>query len=529
MFYIERSTAVHFFFLLFFNMSSTELDLLTLLPTEDRNYILSLLSHTDILRVSACNHSLRCTIRNDKLLWQALYKHEFLSGVYCKEEWDFVFWCIRTNPNTTSIPAKRSDVIKNVDWYDVYRRRVITEYNWRHGYSNTTEIDINWYNSYGETVNIIRVRTSATGIFFMHIYMNNRSRKYWYSVECTAYPDLKQLGNKTEKPTFSALRKRALLENNDTTEQQQQYHLPVIHHMGDHYIVGTLQYIQSNESQAMTISYRGSDEKNAYVTVDIPQHTEIRLLDGKWALLSDGYPKRVGDSFANIEIVDLENVIKHSGFINDVWEVACFYETTDKSALVKKDDASCIEWALHQFSSASPYKQLRNGWFYLPEIRSDDPIEVCVLHPSRVMIAFYEYVEETYDCCSNIGTDSYTGHRIAMADGCLPVPLLKAGLKSHLGSDSMIYCDESFNDDQMMHFPGMTNYKHVIRNLYSISVDKSGKQIMYLVDIDKKTVVRTLGKLASPFQQIYYLITGKVTNSLSERPRLLEIEDYGAL
>jgi hypothetical protein len=41
----------------------------------------------------------------------------------------------------------------------------------------------------------------------------------------------------------------------------------------------------------------------------------------------------------------------------------------------------------------------------------------------------------------------------------------------------VIYCYESFSNAQMIWFPGMLRYDHIIGSLYSIEVDRDGKKI----------------------------------------------------
>jgi hypothetical protein len=65
-----------------------------------------------MIRLSACYRLLKDIIRNNKAIWKELYKRDFLSGAYRKEEWEFTFWCVRTDPNITTMLTRRTDVIK---------------------------------------------------------------------------------------------------------------------------------------------------------------------------------------------------------------------------------------------------------------------------------------------------------------------------------------------------------------------------------------------------------------------------------
>jgi hypothetical protein len=115
-----------------FDLLCKSLVLLPALPIDNQNNIFSLLSHTDILRLSACYHFLRKTIFNDNLFWKALYKDKFLSGAQYVEEYDFVLWCVRTNPKAPNkLLVRKMKMLENLDWYNIYCRRVIMENNWR--------------------------------------------------------------------------------------------------------------------------------------------------------------------------------------------------------------------------------------------------------------------------------------------------------------------------------------------------------------------------------------------------------------
>lgn len=67
-------------------MSSANLDLLTLFPSQDHNYILILFNYTEVIRLGTCCRLLKDIIQNDKVFWKELYKQDFLSGAYQKKE-----------------------------------------------------------------------------------------------------------------------------------------------------------------------------------------------------------------------------------------------------------------------------------------------------------------------------------------------------------------------------------------------------------------------------------------------------------
>jgi hypothetical protein len=72
------------------NLICKLLVILTALLAYDQSYIFGLISHTDILCLSACCYILRKAICNDNLLWKEIYRYKFLFDVQYAEEYDFV-------------------------------------------------------------------------------------------------------------------------------------------------------------------------------------------------------------------------------------------------------------------------------------------------------------------------------------------------------------------------------------------------------------------------------------------------------
>ncbi|KAI8057964.1 hypothetical protein BDF22DRAFT_739369 [Syncephalis plumigaleata] len=279
-------------------MSRTLLDILTTLTFRERNYILSLLDHTEIIRLSACNHSLREIVCNNNVLWRKLYKCHFLSGAYRTKEWEFVFWCFRTDPNTISVPARRSDVVNNVDWYNTYRRRIATENNWRHSYSNTTEMDIEMGNEEGKS-GVTATYISATCVTLSYN-------------DCESIRHTSDLKHDAYKTIF----------------------------LNGHYVIGCKRDDQQSETtRTAALLSRGSKDKSTYVAIDIPPNIKIKTINGKWALLCDISTENYRPKYAKITMLDMENAIKHSSSIDDVWDATCFYETNDRSAMVTQRDS----------------------------------------------------------------------------------------------------------------------------------------------------------------------------------------------
>ncbi|KAI8058002.1 hypothetical protein BDF22DRAFT_730749 [Syncephalis plumigaleata] len=328
-------------------MSLTLSDILTTLTFRERNYILSLLNYIEL-------------------------------------EWEFVFWCFRTDPNTISIPARRSDVVNNVDWYNTYRRRIATENNWRHGYSNTTEMDLKW-------------SLMFSWVIIMQLELKKRS-------------------NKAEPHELSL-------------------YCPMLTRYG-----------------------------------------------------------------ANITVLDMESATKHSGFIDDIWDATCFYETNDESAIVytvifKKDDKGRIEWALHQFSGTSQVNRIRSGWFYVAAIFFTGPKKVYAIDQSQVVLEFSNDKGRVFQIIvhsvASSGQSDEPHNTPWLKYGGLPIPLLKAGLKCDY-SKPMIFYSKPFSDDQSMQFSDFSHYRHVIGSLYCIVEGGYKQEKVYLVDIDKKEIVRKI-------------------------------------
>jgi hypothetical protein len=95
---------------------------------------------------------------------------------------------------------------------------------------------------------------------------------------------------------------------------------------------------------------------------------------------------------------------------------------------------------------------------------------------------FYHYV--IHSVASSDQGDTLK-NRIDFSNGRLPIPLLTVGFKC-LGSKSIIYCDDSFNADQIIQFSGIIGCKHISESLYGIDTNTDYKYVVYLMDIYKK-------------------------------------------
>jgi hypothetical protein len=76
----------------------------------------------------------------------------------------------------------------------------------------------------------------------------------------------------------------------------------------------------------------------------------------------------------NITVVDLDHTSQCIGSIDEIWNVVCFHEVNDISAIVytagiTNDNGSvCLYWTLYEFTNTTSVKELRSGWFDPPDI-----------------------------------------------------------------------------------------------------------------------------------------------------------------
>jgi hypothetical protein len=236
----------------------------------------------------------------------------------------------------------------------------------------------------------------------------------------------------------------------------------------------------------------------------------------------------------------MENNIKYSNYIDDGWHTACFYETNDKLAIIytaklRGYDNRCFKWALHQFSGASQYKQLRSGWFYLPGRPIERSFTVSTIQQPQVIIDYYGY-SYNYDknnrqcvihSVVSSGQSDTPQNKFHIIDGRLPIPLLKANLE-YSCHDFFVYCSEYLSNDDSIHFPGLFGYNHIIGNLYSIKIiDDEIKT--YLVDIDKKKILCSLSKPSSELEENRYSLIEEIAMMALDESYRMVMKEYGAL
>jgi hypothetical protein len=300
-------------------LSPRLLSLLFALTENDKYQFYNLLGYTGLVRLNACCRCLKAAIRNNSTLWNRLYKQHFLSSLYHEKELDFVFWCIRTDPlaintptseqrekssnrlswhynnfrqmtigkikqlvhsnraTTASIPKRRKDLLNNVNWYHIYRRRVTTENNWRYGYSNNTII----MNHLSNTKTLVPIFLSkfTDALIRGSRYESDKPIEYYYHLKCSAYLDPKYpYKGKHRRSSSKSFNVTALQRNSENIDFGE---FPII---GDHYIVTTFKATpDNNDKHTMAIFSRGHTGMTD--TLDLPASSSIKEVRGKWALL----------------------------------------------------------------------------------------------------------------------------------------------------------------------------------------------------------------------------------------------------
>jgi hypothetical protein len=162
----------------------------------------------------------------------------------------------------------------------------------------------------------------------------------------------------------------------------------------------------------------------------------------------------------------MEDVVKRSDYIKGFWRMAYFYETNYESATVytarfKGWNYLHLEWALHQFSGTSELKKFQGSRFVWTGAFDSSLVEVYAIHKSRVVITLSDkYVYERYHYVIHSMASSSqrnTPRNIIKFDNAqLPISALKSGLKC-FGPEFVVYCDEPFDDDQIIHSWGFVD------------------------------------------------------------------------
>jgi hypothetical protein len=261
------------------NLLYKPLVILTALPPDDKSSIYDAIGHKELVGLSACCRTLRVFILSDKQLWRVLYVKKFLSGAQYNREYEFILWCIRTNQESPTSPTRRMDILKNVDWYDVCRRRITTESNWRNDYSNIAYVDLKPSGKTRKHPSDFNVECiMATGVIIKRVSRSNNSEfTHYYNLNLQAHPDLKQHHDVTSCFRLHASPNMTLLNKGDNTDEYNSIT------MGDHYIVAKHKTDVENDEETLSIFTRGHGDRLA--TINIPKDNHIYEVNGRWALL----------------------------------------------------------------------------------------------------------------------------------------------------------------------------------------------------------------------------------------------------
>jgi hypothetical protein len=74
----------------------------------------------------------------------------------------------------------------------------------------------------------------------------------------------------------------------------------------------------------------------------------------------------ISANIENITVVDLDHTSQCIGSIGKIWNIACFHEVNDISAIVytagmtRRDSDARFYWALYQFTNTASVKQLKS-------------------------------------------------------------------------------------------------------------------------------------------------------------------------
>ncbi|KAI8056833.1 hypothetical protein BDF22DRAFT_668177 [Syncephalis plumigaleata] len=510
------------------------------LPAHDRNYTLSLLSHTDLVQLSVCCRLLRNVIRNDIVLWREVYRRKFLSDAYYKKEWEFVLWCIRTTADNSNKSQRRMAMLKGIDWYDIYRRRVATENSWRFGNATITHIDLELRACLRDMERLRHVyvhSTSATGVLLKEKYYDNSDNELvaYYNLEYLAHLDLEQFNGKTDGRSLSVA-SNAILQRRGSNASVDYSH-PVL---GDHYIVARQTKGTKHQQPSMAVFSHGHDAKLGII--DVSHESRIVEVSGKWALLVECSQELSHQNeyvYANITVVDMDHGVKYPSVVDGTWNAVCFHETNDATAtvytsrLVKNTMGNRLEWALYRFSSKCSMKRIQSGWFSLPEFFLPNIKEVYPLHQSQVVVELFHLrgIEYIIHSVASSGQGNMPKNTFRIYDKGIPLPLLQEGLRCPASSTANIYCDHPVDDSQFLRIPGVFSYRHIIGNLYCIRTCQDTGLVIHLVDITTKDIIRTISNPDELNLWRQCLMTGPITQHkmTGTDNAMLIMQSHGAL
>jgi hypothetical protein len=178
-------------------------------------------------------------------------------------------------------------------------------------------------------------------------------------------------------------------------------------------------------------------------------------------------------------------------------------------------------------------KELRTGWLYFPGLLEPQIKEIYPLEQPQIVVKLVTIFSSTHYIIHSVASSGQCDtpqNTIELPDGYMPIPLLQKGFKCPMAFCGTIHLDYSFDDDQILRFPNAFEYQHIIGSLYCIKTNSRYSPNIYLVDIEKKKIIRTLSNAGEGEIRDGCLMTGMLTRlSIDAHTDWLTIREYGAL
>ncbi|KAI9598804.1 hypothetical protein BDF19DRAFT_431457 [Syncephalis fuscata] len=348
--------------------TSKLLKLASYLPPQDFDRFMFYLEDAMIELSSTCR-LLNEKIKSISILWQHYYCRHFLTGPYKAKEWDFVYCCARDRFSANDVPIESAKLLDRLDWYDVYRRRIITEHNWRHGYSRTIDIsrfDIA-YNNLATSWNL-----NGTAILFPiafngsdsdedekeyndYDYGNEEDQRIAIIESGVFAPDMQD--NKSS--AIPGIHSDPLLSIIDVDNS---YSRPKAM-LSDRFFISS--YVSASST---IVNVYARKSYKLWYTINLPYNSCCVAVSGQWLLvLSNNEPL---NKATRLLVYDLENNQKQVKVLDNALHHACIYDATCHSAVIYtakilNRNNGVIEWTLYQFSNNTSIQQLHRGQFKL--------------------------------------------------------------------------------------------------------------------------------------------------------------------
>ncbi|KAI9591631.1 hypothetical protein BDF19DRAFT_426130 [Syncephalis fuscata] len=513
---------------------------LTALPSSDYWQFLLYLNGSTVARLSACCHLLKEKIRTDSLLWQYLYHNQFLNNELKVKEMDFVYWCTRSSPNTQNVPnSNKSSVI---DWYDVYRRRIITEQNWRYGRGQRTVIPLPEPDKYKQwSIG----NNSATGmILYGHAYGNNLQRgPAVVVIEGTPINNIatnlktsaiNDSSNMTLRPTLKRLESNELKDSNKNC----------ITLMSNQYIVTVISCFYSS-TVYMEIRERGS--LNLKSTIHLPYRSSIQMIKGRWAMFIYREMTYNEAHSAKLMVWDIERGMACPGSIDDLGNTRSFHQVNEETAYVyvaKCDSATptTIHWMYYVFSATESVRLVKQSSF-----QTSQRIVACLadftFDSTRALIKTLNSTHQHQFFLHSIAADTQQQQQLSellIPKNNAAIELVLRDISSDTSEMQSIVqlSDASENNVDMDNYVGCQTYEEIDRWSSSrclhligqlcvfIELCTSGLKRATLVDVKTNASVRFYSPYATN-NDCAFLMTSFIC--LVPNRNELVIVDYGAL